>query len=96
MGEQSCEDVNFSKVENTCISFSGLIIKKLQLQENRVNTDIFTNFYTANAMLFKSCDEFNIPQTGKTLPKFLTPNEVESILNNVKIDTPAGYRNRAI
>lgn len=36
------------------------------------------------------------PKRGKTLPKFLTPNEVESILNNVKIDTPAGYRNRAI
>ena len=36
------------------------------------------------------------PKRGKTLPKFLTEPEIEQILNNIKIDTPAGYRNRAI
>ena len=38
----------------------------------------------------------NMPKRPKSLPKFLTPLEVEQILNNVKIETPAGYRNRAI
>ena len=37
-----------------------------------------------------------LPKKTKSLPKFLTPNEVENILSNVKIDTPAGYRNRTI
>lgn len=36
------------------------------------------------------------PKRPKSLPKFLTPAEVEQILNNVKIDTPAGFRNRVI
>src|SRR5699024_8838780 len=36
------------------------------------------------------------PKRPKSLPKFLTPDEVEKILNNVKIETPSGYRNRAI
>ena len=36
------------------------------------------------------------PKRPKPLPKFLTPEEVEQILNNVKIDTPAGFRNRVI
>lgn len=36
------------------------------------------------------------PKRPKSLPKFLTPEEVEQILNNVKIDTPAGFRNRVI
>ena len=36
------------------------------------------------------------PKKPKSLPKFLTPQEVEQILNNVKIDTPAGFRNRVI
>ena len=36
------------------------------------------------------------PKRPKSLPKFLTPDEVEKILNNVKIDTPAGFRNRVI
>ena len=36
------------------------------------------------------------PKRPKPLPKFLTPDEVEKILNNVKIDTPSGFRNRVI
>ena len=36
------------------------------------------------------------PKRPKSLPKFLTPEEIEKILNNIKIDTPAGFRNRVI
>lgn len=36
------------------------------------------------------------PKRPKSLPKFLTTDEVEQILSNINIDTPAGYRNRAI
>lgn len=36
------------------------------------------------------------PKRGKTLPKFLTKDEVEQILNNVNIESPAGFRNRTI
>ena len=36
------------------------------------------------------------PKRPKPLPKFLTPEEVDQILNNVKIETPAGFRNRVI
>ena len=36
------------------------------------------------------------PKRPKSLPKFLTPDEVEKILNGVKIDTPTGFRNKTI
>ena len=36
------------------------------------------------------------PKKNKSLPKFLTGTEIEQILNNIKITTPAGYRNRTI
>lgn len=36
------------------------------------------------------------PKRGKNLPKFLTEQEIDQILNNIKIETPAGYRNRTI
>lgn len=36
------------------------------------------------------------PKRGKGLPKFLTEEEMEEILSNIKIDTPSGYRNRVI
>ena len=38
----------------------------------------------------------NSPKRPKSLPKFLTTYEIEQILNNTNIDTPAGYRNKAI
>ncbi len=36
------------------------------------------------------------PKTGKSLPEFLTENEVEQLMDNLKIDSPAGYRNRTV
>ena len=36
------------------------------------------------------------PKKGKNLPKFLTKDEIEQILSNVNIETPAGFRNRTI
>jgi len=37
-----------------------------------------------------------MPKKDKNLPKFLSKDEVEQILNNVNIESPAGFRNRAI
>ena len=36
------------------------------------------------------------PKRGKPLPEFLTEHEIEQVLNNLKMETPAGYRNRTI
>ncbi len=36
------------------------------------------------------------PKKGKTLPEFLTESEMEQVLNNIKMESPAGYRNRTI
>ena len=47
-------------------------------------------------MEINPASNLNSPKRPKSLPKFLTPQEMEKILNNVKMDTPAGYRNKAI
>ena len=36
------------------------------------------------------------PKKGKSLPEFLTEAEIEQVLNNIKMESPAGYRNRTI
>ncbi len=36
------------------------------------------------------------PKRGKTLPEFLTESEMEKIFDNIKMESPAGYRNRVI
>lgn len=41
-------------------------------------------------------DAIHAPKRPKSLPDFMSEEEVENILRNVKIETPAGYRNRVI
>ena len=41
-------------------------------------------------------DAICTPKRPKSLPEFMSEEEVENILRNVKIETPAGYRNRVI
>lgn len=36
------------------------------------------------------------PKRSKNLPKFLTEAEIEKVLNNIRMESPAGYRNRVI
>ena len=45
---------------------------------------------------YNPADNISIPKQDKTLPNFLSEEEVENILRSIKIDTPAGYRNRII
>ncbi len=41
-------------------------------------------------------DAICAPKRPKSLPDFMSEEEVENILRNIKIETPAGYRNRVI
>ena len=41
-------------------------------------------------------DAICAPKKPKSLPDFMSEEEVENILRNVKIETPAGFRNRVI
>lgn len=41
-------------------------------------------------------DALVAPKRPKSLPDFMSEDEVENILRNVKIETPAGFRNRVI
>ena len=97
MGEQSCEDVNFSKVREYLHFIQRFNYKKSTIARKIASIRTFYKFlYRERKVDSNPAMNLISPKRGKTLPKFLTPNEVESILNNVKIDTPAGYRNRAI
>ena len=41
-------------------------------------------------------DNVSIPKQNKMLPNYLFEDEIENILRGIKIETPAGYRNRII
>ena len=52
--------------------------------------------YQEELIGYNPVDSISIPKQTKALPDFLYEEEVENILRGIKIDTPAGYRNRII
>lgn len=52
--------------------------------------------YTMEIIDYNPTDTTKGPKLPKTLPNFLTTEEIEQILTNVKIESPAGFRNRVI
>lgn len=52
--------------------------------------------YQEELIEYNPLDAVLIPKQNKKLPDFLFEDEIEIILRGIKIDTPAGYRNRVI
>lgn len=97
MDDMSCEDVNFSKVRDYLHFIQKFNYKKTTIARKIASIRTFYKYlYRERKVNSNPAMNLNSPKRPKSLPKFLTPDEVEKILNNVKIETPAGYRNRAI
>ncbi len=52
--------------------------------------------YNMEIIEYNPLDTTRAPKLPKTLPDFLTSDEIDRILTNIKMKTPAGYRNRVI
>lgn len=97
MDDTSCEDVNFSKVREYLRFIQKFNYKKTTIARKIASLRTFYKYlYRERKVDFNPATNLTTPKRPKSLPKFLTPEEIEKILNNVKIETPAGYRNRAI
>ena len=97
MDEQSCEDVNFSKIRDYLHFIQKFNYKKTTIARKIASLRTFYKFlYREQKVDSNPAMSLTNPKRPKSLPKFLTPVEVEQILNNTKIETPAGYRNRTI
>lgn len=97
MDEEDCSNVNFSKVREYLHFIQKFNYKKTTVARKVASLRTFYKFlYRERKVDSNPAMSLNTPKRTKALPKFLTPDEVEKILNNMKIETPAGYRNRAI
>lgn len=93
----SCEDINFSKVREYLHFIQKFNYKKTTVARKIASVRTFYKFLCREGkMTSNPAMDLTLPKRPKSLPKFLTPEEVEKILNNVKIETPSGFRNRAI
>jgi len=97
LGETSCLEVNFSKVRDYLHFIQKFDYKKTTIARKIASIRTFYKYlYRERLVDTNPALNLNTPKRPKSLPKFLTTEEIEQILNNTKIDTPAGFRNKAI
>ena len=97
LDEIDCLNINFEKLREYLHFIQRFEYKKTTIARKIASIRTFYKFlYREKYIDSNPAISLSAPKRPKPLPKFLTPEEVEQILNNVKIDTPAGFRNRVI
>jgi len=93
----SCLEVNFEKMREYLYFIQRFNYKKTTIARKTASIRTFYKFLFREKYVESNPTlSLSAPKLPKPLPKFLTPEEVEQILNNIKIDTPSGFRNRVI
>lgn len=97
LDEENCTDVTFQKVREYLHFIQKFQYKKTTIARKISSLRTFYKYlYREKKVDTNPASNLNSPKRPKSLPKFLSTYEVEQILNNVKIDTPAGFRNKTI
>lgn len=93
----SCVNVDFTKLREYLHFIQRFEYQKTTIARKVAAIRTFYKFLFRERYIDTNpAVSLSAPKRPKSLPKFLTPEEVEQILNNVKIETPAGFRNRVI
>ncbi len=95
--DSDCIKVELSKLREYLHFIQKFEYKKTTLLRKIASLRGFYRFLFRERLIENNPTESLIsPKKSKSLPKFLTDDEVTKILDNVQINTPAGYRNRTI
>lgn len=93
----SCLDVNFAKIREYLYFIQKFEYKKTTVSRKIASLRTFYKYLVRERLIeVNPAMNLNAPKKPKSLPKFLTPDEVEQILNGIKMDTPTGFRNKTI
>ena len=91
------EETNHTKLKDYLVFIQRFNYSKTTLSRKIAAIRTFYRFlYRERIIQVNPADSVHAPKKSKNLPKFLSTQEIEQILNNIKIETPAGYRNRVI
>lgn len=97
LDDVSCIDVDFNRLREYLHFIQRFDYKKTTIARKTASIRTFYKFLFRERYVDSNpAISLSAPKRPKSLPKFLTDEEVEKILNNIKIDTPAGFRNRVI
>lgn len=94
---EDCTKADFNKLREYLHFIQRFEYKKTTIARKIASIRTFYKFlFRERYIETNPAISLSAPKKPKSLPKFLTSEEVEQILNNIKIDTPAGFRNRVI
>lgn len=97
IGELNPLEIEIEKFSEYIRFISQINYTKTTIARKIASIRAFYKFlYQEELIEYNPADAIPIPKQNKTLPDFLYEEEVENILRGIKIDTPAGYRNRII
>lgn len=97
VGELELSQINVNKFSEYLHFIQKIDYSKKTIARKIASIRAFYKFlYQEEIIDNNPADSIRSPKQSKTLPNFLTEEEVENILRNIKIETPAGYRNRVI
>ena len=94
---ENIKNVNYDKIREYLHFVNKFNYKKTTLSRKISALRTFFKYLCREQIIETSpLNAITAPKKEKVLPKFLTKDEVEQILNSIDISSPAGYRNRAI
>ena len=94
---EDCTKADFNKLREYLYFIQKFEYKKTTIARKIASLRTFYKFlFRERFVETNPAISLTAPKKPKALPKFLTQEEIEQILNNVKIDTPSGFRNRVI
>lgn len=97
LNEKSAIDASYNDIADYLVYICRFNYLKTTTARKIASIRTFYRFlYRENAVETNPASPVHSPKKNKSLPEFLTEQEMNLILNNIKIDTPAGYRNRTI
>lgn len=97
LDNKSCVDIDFNQLRDYLHFIQRFDYKKTTIARKTASIRTFYKYLFRERYIDSNpAISLSAPKRPKSLPKFLTTDEIEKILNNVKIETPAGFRNRVI
>lgn len=97
LNDTPVSETNHTKLKDYLVFIQKFNYSKTTLSRKIASIRTFYRYlYRENVIESNPVNSVHAPKRNKSLPKFLSSVEIEQILNNIKIETPAGYRNRVI
>lgn len=97
LDKTSCIEANFNTLRDYLHFIQRFDYKKTTIARKTASIRTFYKYlFREHYIDSNPAISLTAPKRPKSLPKFLTPEEIEKILNNIKIETPAGFRNKVI